>query len=89
MIRGLQSGTAMRTIDFLVRLEPRSRGASLAHGVATRVHDTLWLLSRQLTVGELEGDSGGTLVEARVPSGSWMKRPTCAPGSVHANASMH
>ena len=56
----------MTSIGLLSRLEPRARSASLAPGLAAPVYDPLWLLSRQLAVGELDGDGGGSLVEALI-----------------------
>jgi hypothetical protein len=55
----------MPSITTWTRLEPQSRSADVAVGVAARVHDPLWLLARQWQVAEFQGEDVGTPVIAR------------------------
>jgi hypothetical protein len=55
----------MPSITTWTRLEPQSRSADVAAGVAARVHDPLWLLARQWQVAEFQGEDVGTPVIAR------------------------
>lgn len=48
------------------RLEPRTRDAEMRDGLRAAVRDPLWLLGRQWQTGELVGEDGGSLVEARL-----------------------
>jgi hypothetical protein len=49
------------------RLEPDSRDTTLRAGLEARVHDPLWLLARQLQLGELSADPGlGAAVTAEL-----------------------
>ncbi|WP_254861506.1 lamin tail domain-containing protein [Halovivax gelatinilyticus] len=45
------------------QLEPTSRDADMADGLAAAVHDPLWMLSRQWHVGELRGEDAGSPVD--------------------------
>lgn len=53
------------SLGYLARLEPRTRGDDLTEGIAARVYDAAWLLTRQWQLGELTGDDGGTPVSVR------------------------
>jgi hypothetical protein len=48
------------------RLEPLSRDPSLAQGLQARVADPLWLLARQATFGEFEGQDAAIPVAVRL-----------------------
>ncbi len=48
------------------RLEPRSREVDFDEALAARVHDPLWMLSRQWQVGEFQGEDTGSAVLAKV-----------------------
>ncbi|WP_255192125.1 hypothetical protein [Natronobeatus ordinarius] len=48
------------------RLAPISRSTDLEEGLAGRVHDPLWLLSRQWQLAELRGADAGTPVDVAV-----------------------
>ncbi|MFZ2269284.1 MAG: hypothetical protein WAV95_17045 [Azonexus sp.] len=50
---------------LLLRLEPRSRAASLEPGLAARLADPAWTLARQWVLGELDGEDAGSPVLAR------------------------
>ena len=56
----------MASITGWFRLEPRSRLASLQTGLQARVHDPLWMLTRQWQVGEFQAQDGGSPVSVRV-----------------------
>lgn len=56
---------AVPSITSWVRLEPRSRDATMREGIRARVYDPLWLLARQWQVGEFEGEDAGSPVQAR------------------------
>ena len=56
----------MPSITSWTRLEPRTRADDMALGLQARIHDPLWLLSRQLQLGELRGEYAGTPVIANV-----------------------
>jgi hypothetical protein len=51
-------------IDLLTRLEPRTRSADLTPGLAARIRDAAWLLSRQWVFGEFDGEDAGTPIAA-------------------------
>lgn len=55
----------MPSLTTWARLEPRDVGEDIATGYAARVHDPLWLLTRQWQLGEFQGQDGGTPVVAR------------------------
>src|SRR5512132_3121598 len=44
------------------RLEPQPRDPSMATGLRAEVHDPLWLLARQLQLGEFTGEDAGSPV---------------------------
>jgi hypothetical protein len=52
-------------IGFYARLEPRTRSDDLAVGLAARVYDPAWMLTRQWQLGELGGDDSGSPVRVR------------------------
>ena len=52
----------MTSITSWVRLEPQGRDADLKPGVEARLHDPLWLLTRQWQLGELDGEAGGSAI---------------------------
>jgi hypothetical protein len=56
----------MPSITGWTRLEPRTRADDMELGLQARVHDPLWLLSRQLQLGELRGEYAGSPVIANV-----------------------
>ena len=47
------------------RLEPHCRDADMQRSLAARIHDPLWLLTRQWQVGEFQGEDAGSPVVAR------------------------
>jgi hypothetical protein len=55
----------MPSITTWFRLEPQVQGDDVAAGVAARIHDPLWLLTRQWQVGEFQSEDGGTPIVAR------------------------
>ncbi|MEV5410331.1 hypothetical protein AB0K60_16020 [Thermopolyspora sp. NPDC052614] len=52
-------------IGFYARFEPHTRSDDVEEGLAARVYDPAWTLSRQWQLGELLGDDGGSPVTAR------------------------
>src|SRR5713101_4252252 len=58
----------MSSITIWNRIEPRCRDGSLQLGLEARVHDPLWLLTRQWQIGEFEGQDAGSPVIANVQS---------------------
>ncbi len=56
----------MPSIVFWTRLEPYAREADIDTGLQARLHDPLWMLSRQWQNGEFQGEDGGTPVQARL-----------------------
>jgi hypothetical protein len=58
----------MPSITTWNRLEPRSRSIDLQPGLEARVHDPLWLLTRQWQVGEFEARNTGSPVAVTVQS---------------------
>lgn len=56
----------MPSVTLWNRLEPRSRTGDLSSGLAARVHDPLWLLTRQWQVGEFAGRDTGSPLTAQV-----------------------
>jgi hypothetical protein len=55
----------MPSVTDWTRLEPRTRDEGMADGLAARVHDPLWLLTRQWQLGELLGEDAGSPVTVR------------------------
>lgn len=55
----------MSSITSWLRIEPRNVDGDLQPGVEARLHDPLWLLSRQWQLGELFGEDGGSAISAR------------------------
>ena len=58
------------------RLEPQTKTGDPRPGIEARVHDPLWLISRQWQLGELEGEDAGTPLTVRavtttVPVDRW------------------
>lgn len=56
----------MPSLTDWTRIEPRTRDDGLIDGLSARIHDPLWLLTRQWQLGELLGADGGSPVEARI-----------------------
>jgi hypothetical protein len=50
----------MASVTVWNRLEPSPRENSLAEGMAARVRDPLWMLTRQWQLGEFTGEDAGT-----------------------------
>ncbi|MBI3541973.1 MAG: hypothetical protein HY075_01680 [Deltaproteobacteria bacterium] len=48
------------------RLEPRPRGNSLAEGLAARIRDPYWMLTRQWQLGEFQGEDAGSIAWAEL-----------------------
>jgi hypothetical protein len=48
------------------RFEPRSRDVDFDDALAARVHDPLWMLSRQWQIGEFQGEDTGSAVLAKL-----------------------
>ncbi len=57
---------AKRSVTTWSRLEPRTRDREMRDGLRAAVQDPLWLLGRQWQTGELTGEDGGSLVDARL-----------------------
>jgi hypothetical protein len=55
----------MPSITTWSRLEPLTSEGNLEVGYAARVHDPLWMLTRQWQVGEFQGEDAGTPIVAR------------------------
>jgi len=56
----------MPSITTWTRLEPHARDASMALSLQARVHDPLWLLTRQWQLGEFKGDNSGSPVRVEL-----------------------
>lgn len=54
------------SITYWHRLEPRPRSPSIAEGLAARVRDPLWMLTRQWQLGEFRGEDAGSPAYAEV-----------------------
>lgn len=54
------------------RIEPHARTTDLEVGLAAEIADPLWLLLRQVQLGELTGDDGGTPVAIDIAA-SWSR----------------
>ncbi|SNX55704.1 hypothetical protein SAMN06272735_0130 [Streptomyces sp. TLI_55] len=52
------------------RLEPNHRAADIEQGLAARVHDPLWLLTRQWQFGEFAAQDAGSPAVVRMSGGS-------------------
>ena len=48
------------------RLEPQARAVDFERALAARVHDPLWMLSRQWLMGEFQGEDAGSAVFAKL-----------------------
>lgn len=55
----------MTSLNPWTRLEPAVRDTTLARGLRHELRDPVWLLGRQLQVGEFTGTDGGTPIRAR------------------------
>jgi hypothetical protein len=53
-------------IPTWARLEPHSRNSDLEDGIRATIHDPAWLLSRQWTLGEFEGEDASSVVYAKI-----------------------
>ena len=56
----------MSSITFWTRIEPYTRLDDIEDGLQARLHDPLWLMTRQWQTGEFHGEDAGTPVQARV-----------------------
>jgi hypothetical protein len=54
------------SITSWTQLIPQCRDADMAGSVSARIHDPLWMLTRQWQVGEYQGEDAGTPIVARV-----------------------
>lgn len=70
----------MASITSWNRLEPRVRDPKMRNGLAARVRDPLWILSRQWQIGEFDGHDGGSAVHAKINTKSSMLN-RFSPGS--------
>jgi hypothetical protein len=55
----------MPSITSWIRLEPRSRNATMSTSLQARIYDPLWLLARQWQLGEFQGEDNGSPILAR------------------------
>lgn len=55
----------MASITSWMRLQPLSRNAEMKHSLQARIHDPLWLLTRQWQLGEFQGEDNGSPIMAR------------------------
>lgn len=69
----------MPSITSWSRLEPRARDPQMRNGLAARIRDPLWLLSRQWQVGEFRGHDGGSAVRVRLET-HWTRLDRYRPG---------
>lgn len=51
-------------LRFSHRLEPRSRNRNLTNSLSFRIHDPLWMLTRQWQFGEFRGNDAGSAIVA-------------------------
>lgn len=58
----------MPSLTYWSQLQPSPRGNSIADGLAARIRDPAWLLSRQWQLGEFEGADTGSPAFARISS---------------------
>ena len=56
----------MSSITFWTRIEPYTRLDDIEDGLQARLHDPLWLMTRQWQTGEFHGEDAGTPVQARL-----------------------
>ena len=56
----------MSSITFWTRIEPHTRLDDIEDGLQARLHDPLWLMTRQWQTGEFHGEDAGTPVQAGV-----------------------
>jgi hypothetical protein len=54
----------MPSITSWTRLEPGARNETMANSLQARIHDPLWLLTRQWQFGEFQGEDAGTPIRA-------------------------
>jgi len=52
------------------RLEPSPRAEGMEEGLAARIHDPLWLLTRQWQLGEFRGQDAGTPASVQIAGNS-------------------
>lgn len=55
----------MASITSWMRLQPLSRNADMKNSLQARIHDPLWLLTRQWQLGEFQGEDNGSPITAR------------------------
>lgn len=60
----------MPSITTWTRLEPNTRTNDLSLGMQARVHDPLWMLTRQWQFGEFGGEDAGSPIQARLRASS-------------------
>ena len=58
----------MASLTYWSQLQPSPRGSSIAEGLAARVRDPAWLLSRQWQLGEFDGADAGSPAFVRIVS---------------------
>jgi hypothetical protein len=71
----------MASITTWMRLEPHSRASDMEAGLEMRIHDPLWMLTRQWQFGEFHGEDTGSPVWA-VSSGENMPVALYLPGQI-------
>jgi hypothetical protein len=76
----------MPSITTWTRIEPQSRSERLS-GLAARVHDPLWLLTRQWQFGEWDGDDAGSPIFADL-SADEVNVSSYVPGRVDNGATL-
>src|SRR6266702_4506349 len=53
------------------RLEPQSVSGDPRPGLEARIHDPLWMLTRQWQLGEFQGEDAGSPIAVHVSGTSW------------------
>src|SRR5689334_17243389 len=56
----------MGSITTWARIEPHSRAADMDSGLEMRIHDPLWMLTRQWQFGEFQGEEAGSCITAKI-----------------------
>ncbi|MBM6583141.1 hypothetical protein ILT44_23345 [Microvirga sp. BT689] len=69
----------MASITTWARIEPHAATTDIDVGLAAEVADPMWLLARQLQLGEFTGDDGGSPVDIQVQA-SWSQLARFRPG---------
>lgn len=60
-----QNNNSKVTTSQSTRLETRTRDGNITDSLRFRVHDALWLLTRQWQLGEFKGNDAGTAVAVK------------------------